>query len=140
DPFDVLLILVAAADLTVCPVTFDATIRLGGRLGIAVVSVGALDGCRCIAVDEDGTVTDALGGVAAGDRLHMLSEAEASEFLAVLAASRGADIPEVEDVAAIEAADVPDTVAEQELRAAPDGVERPVELRVVGHPPVLAGG
>src|SRR5205807_1822224 len=61
-------------------------------------------------------------------------------FLAVLAASRGADIPEVEDVAAIEAADVPDTVAEQELRAAPDGVERPVELRVFGHPQVLAGG
>lgn len=135
DPFDVLVAVVAAEDLAVRPVTLDAALLVGARLGIAVVGVGDLEGFRAVAVAEDGVISAPIGTVAAGDRLHVLSEAESVEFLRVIAASRG-----VEDVTARSVASDEPSAPSSIIREADAGEVRAVDLRLFGRPQVLADG
>lgn len=97
--------------------------------------------CRRLAEGEHGSGLDdghsvlPIGTVSAGDRLHILSEAESAEFLRVTAASRG-----VEDVAAEPTASDLPSAPPPVIIEADASQARSVDLRLFGRPQVLADG
>ena len=141
DPMDTLLAVLDGAALgTAEAARIDVVVRLGRRLGVAVLVIGAAAGLTTLEIGEDGLVAaPAPGPLGAARRWFVLSAAEASELLVVVAAGQGEPVERFEsgDAAAVL---LPAATAEEQpvVSTVPDtaGPEPAVRLRVFGPPRV----
>jgi DNA-binding SARP family transcriptional activator len=141
DPMDTLLAVLDGAALgTAEAARLDIAVRLGRRLGVAVLVVGAASGFTTLEIAEKGLLTSPVPApLGTADRLFVLSAAEASEMLAVIGAGQGEPVERVanEDAGAAlfpaaTAEEMPVLLAEP-TAAAPDLA---IQLRVFGPPRV----
>jgi DNA-binding SARP family transcriptional activator len=141
DPMDTLLAVLDGAALGIAEAArIDIVVRLGRRLGVAVLVIGAAAGLTTLEIGEDGLVASpAPGPLGAARRWFVLSDAEASELLVVVAAGQGEPVERVESREPGAVLPPAATAEEQPvLSAVPDTAapEPAVQLRVFGPPRV----
>ena len=138
DPLAPLVVVVDGADAGGVEGTLREITQRGRRLGISFAVIGEAAGFDPVEVAADGSIV-AGGDAPITERLFTITEAEATELLAVGNAGRGGAVVAAPRVAPAGAV-IPDVPPSGGVTLPTSVRARPVDLRLFGAPRILANG
>lgn len=138
DPLASLVVVVDGADVAAVAGRLREMTQRGRRLGISIAVVGEAAGLDPLEVAADGSIVSG-GDAPVSERLFTITEAEATELLAVGRAGRGGAVVAAPPEAPTEVR-IPDDLPGGGVTSPASVRVSPVDLRLFGPPRILANG